>query len=97
MDEQASLRKQFINTVIEVYCSDASRIEDKVSSEIVNTINHISEMHQPFDPAPVLELACMNVSLNMTFSQRFDPMGPLAKDALETFQLRYVVVCNIFL
>nr|KAG5690723.1 hypothetical protein BaRGS_022414 [Batillaria attramentaria] len=88
LQETASVRKLFVNTVVDTYCSDASRVEDKLQAEIVDTLNTFSDLEAPFDPGPLLQLACLNLSLNLTFSQRFDPNGRVAKEILKTFEQR---------
>ena len=75
---------------MDAYCSDATRIEDKLSSEIVDTINQLDDIRVPFDPAPILHMACLNVTLNLTFSQRFDPAGRMANEIFKTYEWRYV-------
>ncbi|XP_070182567.1 cytochrome P450 1A1-like, partial [Littorina saxatilis] len=81
-------KKQFLSEVIDTYCSHAARIQDKVSAEIVDTVNLISDIRDPFDPSPVLHMACLNVALNLTFSQRFDPVGRLAQELYKTYDCR---------
>ena len=95
MSERYYIKKQFISAAVDAYCSCASRIEDKLSSEIVDTLGQFTELETPFDPAPLLQMACLNVALNLTFSQRFDPSGRVAKEILRTFECRYAVVAVV--
>ncbi|KAL8575812.1 hypothetical protein ACOMHN_014817 [Nucella lapillus] len=88
LSEVYHIKRQFISDAVDAYCSDATRIEDKLSSEIVDTLNQYSDLKMPFDPAPILHLACLNVALNLTFSQRFDPTGRMANEILKNYEYR---------
>ena len=90
LNETTRVKKQFLEAAVDAYCSDATRIEDKLSSEIVDTINQLDDIRVPFDPAPILHMACLNVTLNLTFSQRFDPAGRMANEIFKTYEWRYV-------
>ena len=90
LSETNRVKKQFLEAAVDAYCSDSSRIENKLSSEIVDTVNQMGDIQAPFDPAPLLHMACLNVTLNLTFSQRFDPAGRMANEILKTYEWRYV-------
>ncbi|CAL1544493.1 unnamed protein product [Lymnaea stagnalis] len=86
--EKNHVRRTFLLTSVDAYCSDVSHIEEKLSSEIIDTVNRLIDQSGAFDPLLLFKSACFNITFRLVFDQRLDPQGSRMKETLTTVENR---------
>ncbi|XP_012944595.1 cytochrome P450 1A5, partial [Aplysia californica] len=86
--EKHVVRKAFLTASIDAYCSDTRHIEDKLGSEIIDTVSRLIDKEGDIDPHEPLKAACLNIIFRLVFNQQFDPQGGLMRETLTTLDNR---------